>query len=145
MGRGWDNFLIDTDWPWCWWCGRGLEHRPSGWISPVWIVERAHIVNNPRREDRRAVVLLCTGCHKISHGVIPTSQVAAVMDGDRITQPSLSNLLYLKKVFDLKYYDRKFLAKNCIGGRLPRAKVVPLWQRDLVLSRRPDAPFWRTA
>jgi len=45
----------------CWAC-RG-RRKPEWWHAPWNPVERAHIVNKPRVEDRRAVVLLCPLCH----------------------------------------------------------------------------------
>ena len=49
----------------CWACF--ADRRPVNYFVP-WMIERAHIVNKPRREDRRLVVMLCSICHKANHG-----------------------------------------------------------------------------
>ena len=69
--------------PWCWWCGRMHTDRPGLWGGPF-LVERAHIVNNPRREDVRAVVLLCSLCHRLQHGhdIIQVASEAVVQAPD---------------------------------------------------------------
>lgn len=106
--------LWESYFPWCWSCGRGVENKPSDWFGP-WLVERAHIVNNPRREDRRAVILLCSWCHRLQHG----EQLALPgCEALRLTVPSM---LWLKATFDREYYDRDFLQNNCIG-KLPTAR-----------------------
>ncbi len=56
---GYDEFVLNTDKPWCWYCGRGYTDIPDWWHAP-WVIERAHIVNKPRAEDRRAAILLCS-------------------------------------------------------------------------------------
>lgn len=120
---------------WCWWCGRGPQAAPEGWFAP-WLIERAHIVSNPRRCDSRAVVALCTLCHKRSHGI--DIQSSAVV----IDPPSLAAMLWLKRRFDASRYDRQFLAK-CIIGRLPRAAAPPESVRTEYSSRRGGYPDGR--
>lgn len=124
------EFLASHPMPWCWWCGRGLENRPLGWGSP-WLIERAHIFNNPRRNDRRAVVLLCSWCHKLQHGeqlVLPGVRVASIA-------PTPANMMWLKKEFDRPWYDREFLA-TCKIGRLPIAQRPLLEVLENHRSRR---------
>jgi hypothetical protein len=99
---------------WCWACGRYERERPSWWHCRPWTIERAHIVSNPRIEDRRAVVLLCSGCHNASH------------HRERIvgwTLPGLTvaNLLWLKYHRDRAYYDRDFLRPFSVRA-LPRIR-----------------------
>jgi hypothetical protein len=110
------SMLADIERPWCFWCGRGLEHKPSGWYGAPWLVERAHIVAFPRVEDRRAVILLCSWCHKVQHGeqlVLPgMAQMKLV--------PTVANMLWLKLNFDPDYYDLEWLRDHSIS-RLPRA------------------------
>jgi hypothetical protein len=65
--RQFEEMLQQTDKPWCWACGRGLEDQPRNWWGP-WLIERAHIVYHPRCKVRQAIVLLCSLCHKVSHG-----------------------------------------------------------------------------
>lgn len=114
--ESWNLFLPLADCQWCWWCGRGREHRPSFWGAPYWIVERAHIVNQPRRKDRHAAVLLCSWCHRLQHG----DRFAV----ESLPGPTIGNMIWLKMKFDPKYYDRKFLQENTVG-RLPRASKPP--------------------
>lgn len=98
--------------PWCWWCGRGQEtyYAPDWWGS-VWLIERAHIVNKPRVEDRRAVVLLCSLCHKLSHG--------ETFNQETIRAPSLNNMLWIKERFDPGFYCRRWLRDRSVRS-LPR-------------------------
>lgn len=106
-------FIIANRFPFCWYCGRWGSQRPEGWHGPF-LIERAHIVNKPRREDPRAVVALCSLCHRIEHG--ETFVLDAVLP-----RCSLAHMLWLKRRFDAGRYDRSFLSANCIG-RLPTAK-----------------------
>lgn len=106
--------LVSVARPWCWHCGRGIEHWPRGWHAP-YTVERAHICNKPRKEDRRAVILLCTLCHKIQHG-----ERLALPEAASIPQLTLPQMLWLKKEHDEAYYSRAFL-QGCHVGKLPRA------------------------
>lgn len=99
---------------WCWWCGRDAQSKPEPWGGP-WLIERAHIVASPRREDVRAVVLLCSLCHRLSHGLD-----IKLSDVQLLPAASVANMLWLKQRFDSTCYDRKFLQENCIGN-LPNA------------------------
>lgn len=106
-------FLAETHWPCCWWCGRHGLQRPDYW-GARFIVERAHIVSNPRVEDRRVVILLCSACHYACHN----NDVA----GYTLPVPTVGHMLWLKRTFDREYYDREFMQKfsvkrllSCIG------------------------------
>src|SRR5690349_19261869 len=87
------QFLQTTDKPWCWACGRGggYADKPEGWFGP-WLIERAHIASKTRALDVRAVCLLCSLCHKTSHGE------RIVLAGQRWPLPRLerAHLLWLK-------------------------------------------------
>jgi hypothetical protein len=131
-----DRFMIDTPFPWCWHCGRGPSDRPGMWFAS-WLIERSHVTSNPRRLDPRAVVALCSWCHKISHGidiVVPKETAPPA--------PTLPNMLWLKNMFDPRRYDRAFLERSCIG-RLPRAACPPPAVQLLYRSRRGDYPHGR--
>lgn len=125
--------LQDHPQPWCWACGRGaaIEHQPVGWYAP-WIVERAHIARHPRREDRRAVVLLCPLCHK---GGNHAERI--VVNGTRYDRPRLElvHLLWLKLHFDRAFYDKQFLKLNSIR-ELPIARKPPLFYLREYARRR---------
>lgn len=129
--ESWNNYLRLADFPWCYWCGRGTEHRPSWWGAP-WLVERAHIVNNPRRKDRHAAVLLCSWCHRLEHG--------EVFSVPSLPAPSLQNMLWMKKHMDPKYYKRKFLVANTVASSLPFPKKPPLEVLVEYVKRRPGDP-----
>lgn len=102
--------------PWCWFCGRGRHESPAGWYGP-WLIERAHIVSSPRREDVRAVILLCSLCHRTQHG-----QVIVTAEPIETQLLTLPEMLWLKRVSDQPNYDREFLEANH-NGRLPYAKM----------------------
>lgn len=108
----WNGFLVSTDYMWCWWCGRGVEHFPEvAWAAgfPL-LIERAHVVNKPRRKDRRSAVLLCSICHRVQHGgKWPDSC------GERLCAPGLPEMIWLKRIFDPEFYDPEFLEANHVG------------------------------
>ena len=88
----------------------------TGWRKPDQIIkpyERAHIVNSPRREDRRVAALLCSRCHAVQHGLKFDKSLM-------VESPTLAELIWLKKKHDPKYYDREFMQANCLTV-LPRA------------------------
>src|SRR5262245_52660970 len=94
-----DQMLAMNPQHWCWSCGRGPEHKPAWWFAP-WIVQRSHLVNKPRIEDRRAVILSCPLCHLGAWGgaTYPQWNIKA-----RLTLP---HGLWLKRKFDPEFYDR---------------------------------------
>lgn len=87
----------------CWFCR--ASKKPFDYFGP-WCIERAHIVNKPRREDRRLVVMLCTICHKASHG----ERVAGFV------RPKLSaaNMAYLKQQHDPEWFDLPFINAHSV-------------------------------
>lgn len=90
----------------CWACGRSSQYRdkPASY-GAFWMIQRAHIVSNPRLEDRRVVCLLCPLCH-------------AAYDDKGDDSITLANMLYLKQLFDPKFFDIDLLQK-CSIRRLP--------------------------
>jgi len=101
--------------PVCWACGRSDRDRPSWWNAP-WLIERSHIVNKPRAEDRRAVVLLCSLCHRIQHG-----ETFYNLRDAPVVPLTVANMLWLKRQHDPAFYDRQWLEAHTVG-KLPRAK-----------------------
>jgi hypothetical protein len=87
----------------CWACG--AFRRPEGYYGP-WLIERAHIANKPRREDRRLVVMLCSICHKFSHGEYMS----------RFLRPKLTagQMISLKSQCDPDWFDLKFIQKHSV-------------------------------
>ena len=99
----------------CWRCGRNENTKPYWW-NAEWMIERSHIVNKPRREDRRAVIPLCSLCHRIEHG-------------DRFQQfPNmkpipLDVLLGMKRDRDPEYFDMEWLQRHSVSI-LPEPAIV---------------------
>ena len=121
------DMLADTDKPYCWVCGGDQRDQPSWWHAPF-LVERCHIVNKPRAADRRAVVLMCSRCHRTQHGErLPES-----------TPPiSRANLLWCKWRYDRDWYDEAFLAAHHVGV-LPAREIPHRSYRANFLARRPE-------
>jgi hypothetical protein len=111
-----DTMLEDHPKPWCWACinTHSFYDKPDWWFAP-WLIERAHIVNKPRAKDRRACILLCSLCHKLSHG-----EKFARHDGPQVPL-TLPQMLWLKRMNDRKFYDREFLQRHHLG-KLPNAQ-----------------------
>lgn len=105
----------------CWACG--ASSCPRGWYAP-WLVERAHIVNKPRREDRRVCVLLCSVCHRVQHG--------ERLAGFARPRLELPHMLALKITCDPGFWDPAFM-QSCSVQRLPEPEVLPeffwYWRR----------------
>jgi len=120
--QGWNDFRFIASVSSCWWCG--LRFKPPGWFAP-WLIERAHIVSSPRRKDRRVAALLCSRCHKVSHGE------RILIPGSVVLKPSVEHLLWLKRVNDPEFYDRDYMARNCLG--LLPAEVEPPEDRSWVI------------
>lgn len=99
--------------------------RPANWAGQ-WLIERAHIVNKPRVEDRRVCILLCTRCHQRSHG----------LSAPTITQ---AHMVWLKHKFDPDHYDRAFMQQYSVGA-LPRAQKVPAYFVNVYKLRRGTYP-----
>lgn len=108
--------------PWkCWFCGRtdGFQDRPR-WFNAAWMLDRTHIVNKPRVNDRRAIIVTCRVCHEVQHGT-------HFADAPDWPQLDLSGMLWLKKHFDPQWYDRAWLQRHSVR-RLPRAKRPKHWE-----------------
>ena len=117
--------------PVCWFCGRWGHEVPERWNSP-WLLEKCHIVNKPRVCDVRVIVLMCSGCHKKSHGL----EIA----GFDIEAPTLANMIWLKKIFDPDRFDLAFLRKHSIGN-LPEPKEPPDSVQKEFRKRHGDYPI----
>lgn len=122
--REWESEDYDAAWYYgnlrvisnrCWAC-HAWRH-PMGWFTP-WLLERAHIVSKPRREDRRLVNILCTICHKTQHG----ERLA------RFLRPKLTleNMLWLKRENDPDWLDWEYMQKHSVR-RLPAPKKPTQW------------------
>ncbi len=97
----------------CWACH--ASSKPAWYLGPWWC-ERAHIVNKPRREDRRCVVILCSVCHKISHG--------ERFSGVERPRLLVEHLLWLKLERDEDWWDLDYL-QRCSVRILPNPMLLP--------------------
>lgn len=101
--------LDDTQAPWCWACGRDNLDPPPKWYGPF-TVERAHLSagsGRMRRElDRRAVILLCSLCHRLHHHH-PGSEVK--INGQLMPRLTDANAIYLKRLMDRRYWDEAYI------------------------------------
>lgn len=130
--------LLQTPYQWCWSCGRTSRVQPTWWGGP-WLIERAHIVSQPRELDRRVAILLCSLCHKAQHGY-------QFGDGKQPPALTLAGMLWLKRTFDPEYYDREFMQAKSVQ-RLPRAQRPKACEREYQ-SRAyayPEVPYRDTA
>ena len=114
----------------CWYCGRYMHQRPDYWRAGFYL-ERAHIVNHPRIEDRRCVVILCSCCHRAYHD--------KGLNGYELPIVTVGNMLWLKRTFDREYYDRTFMRKYSVSS-LPACEVPPKRVMEAFLSRNVGYP-----
>lgn len=131
VAQDYRHFKSNTLYPWCWGCGRDESQKPDRWFAEWWL-DRAHIVNKPRVEDVRLVVLLCRLCHSRFSG----ARIVACQGHDwpRLT---VGHLLWLKRRFDPENFDRAFMQRYSIQ-RLPRAQRPPLVYRLAYHGRHPE-------
>ncbi len=129
--QGYADFLLNTDFAWCWWCGR-MYDSPANWHAP-WLIERAHIVSALRLKDRRVAALLCSLCHRKSHG-----QEIPLVDCN-LPAPTLGNMLWLKRTFDSDYYDLKIL-RRYHDQKLPRVTAPSIQVMEAYVKRQGGYP-----
>lgn len=111
-------------WITCWACG--AWKRQENYFAP-WMIERAHIVNKPRRLDRRLVVMLCSVCHRISHG--------ERLSGFDRSKLELAHLLTLKKECDPDWWDLEFIQRHSIRI-LPELEPLPFEYRSAISDKK---------
>jgi hypothetical protein len=95
----------------------GATRCPPGYYAP-WLIERAHIVNKPRVCDRRVVVLLCSICHKFSHGERLSGLIRPRLE--------VAHLLAIKLTCDPQFYDPVFMQRYSVR-LLPEPAPLPEW------------------
>lgn len=115
----------------CWACGRTgrYQDKPAWWFGP-WLIERAHIANKPRARDRRAVILLCSLCHRVQHG--------ERFKGSDLPQLTTENMRWLKCCADSEWYDEEFLRRHSIRRDM-LVHEPPREYQDEFINRR---SFW---
>jgi len=133
MEENYKHMLRDTDHPYCWCCGRDCSTLPIWWLAPF-LIERAHIVNKPRSKDRRAVVLLCSICHRVQHGAI----IREAEHKKPFPAISLENMLWMKWKFDREYLDLGFL-RTCSIRELPAKAIVHRRYREAFKVNQPHS------
>lgn len=108
----------------CWFCAWPILHQPYFGFLPC-SLENAHIVGGPgRRHDRRALVRMCTYCHRISHG--DTIKLKTEGEGSMmVIAPKIdqANMLAQKAIFDPDWFDVDYL--NSISTRRLEDGVEP--------------------
>ena len=113
-----DMASVKTVVPFCWLSG--MAQAPPGYCAP-WHLHIAHIASGTGRarrvNKREAVILLspiCHTCHVSDADAHPSMTISGV------TYPTIDerHTLWLKKVFDEKFYDRDYLQTIWIG-RVP--------------------------
>lgn len=100
-----------AEWPCCMMCGWGDGRRREFryWMIPR--LDNAHIIGGSgRRHDRRCIVRLCAGCHRLSHGD------KIKVDGRALPNFGLGEMLWLKRERDVDYFDLEYLAGLKIGA-----------------------------
>lgn len=112
------------DFGYCFACGRDNRQRPEGWYAP-WRLERAHVAAGRskmcRLEDRRAAIVLCGLCHLL-HSTHGTG--TATICGVTVPRLSNGNVLWLKEVRDIAWWDPDWLQERWTGvmpARIPPA------------------------
>ena len=99
----------------CWACY--ATRKPFNYFAP-WFIERAHICNKPRREDRRLVVMLCSICHKANH-----NDILVGFERPHITA---AMMIGLKQEHDSEWLDLEFVQKHSVRI-LPVGISLPSW------------------
>lgn len=89
-----------SDFPQCVACGWSGGYRD--WMLPR--LENAHIRGgHARTHDRRNILRLCNGCHRLAHGE------RIVVFGSALPELSTANMLWLKAAYDPGHYDWDYL------------------------------------
>lgn len=107
---------------------------PDGWCGP-WLIERAHIVSKRRVEDRRVIVLLCSLCHRKSHG-----EILPGIEDEPLPAPSVGNMLWLKRTFDRRNYDVSVMRKHSVR-QLPNVSSPTSLVMQEYVSRQDRYPL----
>ena len=113
------SFIADTGGR-CWRCGRTERDKPCWWWAE-WHLHPHHIVNHPRKRDRRACIVLCPACHSVQHG--GKYAAFALSENGRFIncRPfplTLEQAIRLKRDRDKDFFDPEFLAAHSIKSAL---------------------------
>lgn len=112
--HGWSTCIAEMG-GFCWRCGRAPGYPPR-WYHASFGIERAHVLTmRPRPTDRRAVIPLCSLCHKIEHGErFPQCEQTPL--GKEV-------LIGMKKYFDAEHWAPDWLARFCVR-QLPEPALL---------------------
>lgn len=111
--EGWRTMAQNEDH--CWACGRTRQDVPHFWWAP-WLLERAHVVNKTRLRSPKVCVVLCSCCHRLSHG----EHVAGC------TMPPLTKAHLLHILMERQpVVDWPLLKKHNVG-ELPEPEHLPI-------------------
>ena len=125
----WEQFVYETDYPWCWACGR--DEKPADWYAQWICPQRAHLGAGSgsiyRRLNRKQACLLCPLCHS-KHRSRPLQGMI-----------SNSNMIWLKMIYDYEYYDEEYIAKYWVGSP-PEPEAIPRSFTEEYISRRQQRP-----
>lgn len=110
----------------CWRCG--WDARTFRWRD--WMLNRfeaAHILRGCNRvHDRRVLVFLCNGCHRLEHG----ERVKPAGMNCYLPGITLANMLWLKREYDPEFYDLEFLRQTSIRKDLPEPAEPEYWEEN---------------
>ncbi len=109
----------------CWACG--ATNKPTWWFGPWLPNERAHIVAQPRVEDVRVIVSLCSVCHRMQTN-------ATFPELRDVPGLKLEHMLQLKIVNDPDNYDIEFMEKHSIR-KMPLPARLPIWYENQFRKR----------
>ncbi len=94
------------EFPYCMICLWSLRDRRRNWHFAK--LDVAHIVGGSGRiADRRAIVMLCAGCHRLSH--LDTIKITEGGETIRIPNLRAENLVWAKSIHDPENYDLEYL------------------------------------
>ena len=121
-----------AEFAYCWACGCGqFPHRCTLVIH--------HIIKFGRCDERCNLFRVCPRCHDIIEG-----HCIRQPDGTRYSRIELEHVLYLKRIFDGRHYNR--LRLTILAGRvtLPRTMKPPaVYYSEFCIARRCEG--WKAA
>ena len=121
-----------AEFAYCWVCGRTDGPFPRK-------LEIHHIVKSGRSDERCNLFRACQRCHDIIEG-----HCCGQPSGGRYPRIELEHVLYLKRIFDRRNYNR--LRLTILAGRatLPRAMKPPkIYYFEFCITRRCEG--WQAA
>ena len=107
-------------------CGATPSVRPENWFAE-YRLEVAHIASGQGRavrvDDRRAVILACSRCHRL-HVSDSDRHGKMFVAGNEYDTFDERHTLFVKRYFDKHYYDIEFLG-HYWHGAVPSPETPP--------------------